>query len=98
MADYAKRKIEAREVVLPDNEILKEDLTFRKYRIMSDKRFLLEKKDDFKKRMKRSPNYGDAFMYGLWILQFARDEVMTQESKKDHYRQDEKSDTSYMAA
>lgn len=98
MADYAKRKIEAREVSLPDNEILKEDLTFRKYRILSDRRFMLEKKDDFKKRMKRSPNYGDAFMYGLWILQFARDEIMTKESEKDHYRQDEKNDTSYMAA
>lgn len=98
MADYAKKKIEDREVVVPDNEILKEDLTFRKYRIMSDKRFTLEKKDDFKKRLKRSPNYGDAFMYGLWILQFARDEIMHKENKLDHYKAKEGAETSSMSA
>ena len=40
---------------------LKSDLCTRKYRIESDGRIKLEDKAVYRKRMKRSPNYGDAF-------------------------------------
>lgn len=97
IAQYTKDKIESREVSVPDNEFLKEDLTFMKYRIMSDRRFFLEKKEEFKKRMKRSPDHGDCFMIGLWASQFARDEIIEKERSVDHYR-DKRSQESFMSA
>lgn len=48
-------------------ERLFEDLTAPKYEIRNDKVIVVESKKDIKKRIGRSPDLGDAFVYGNWM-------------------------------
>jgi len=50
-----------------DNELLVEDLTAAKYEIRGDKTIKVESKDEIKKRIGRSTDYGDAFVYANFI-------------------------------
>lgn len=57
------KKLKSGQVSIPeDSETLIEDLASRKYGFDSKGRLLIESKDEFKKRMKRSPDDGDAFL------------------------------------
>lgn len=53
-------------ISLPDDETLISQLTSRKYKIESDGRIKLEKKDEFKKRGFKSPDRADALALCLW--------------------------------
>jgi hypothetical protein len=48
------------EACLPDSDDLTEELTEIKYKIQSNGKILIEPKEDLKKRLKRSPDEGDA--------------------------------------
>ena len=55
-------------ISLPDHDELIEDLAAVKYLVTSKGQVSIEKKDDTKKRLGRSPDMGDAFVLGLWGL------------------------------
>jgi len=46
---------------------LLEDLTAPRYEIRGDKQIKVESKDEIKKRIGRSTDYGDAFVYWCWL-------------------------------
>ena len=52
------------------NNKLNTDLTTPKYEYMGEKKIKIEGKDDIKKRIGRSPDYGDAFCYALFVDKF----------------------------
>ena len=57
------KKLKDGQVSIPeDSDTLIEDLSSRKYGFDSKGRLLIESKDEFKKRMGRSPDDGDAFL------------------------------------
>jgi len=55
-------------VSLPDNDELIEDLAAVRYMVNSKGQVAIEKKEDTKKRLGRSPDMGDAFVMGLYAL------------------------------
>lgn len=55
-------------VTLPDDSRLIEDLAAPAYKINSKGQVEIEKKDETKKRLGRSPDMGDAFVMGLWLV------------------------------
>jgi len=68
----AADKFELEKVSLEKDSQLIEDLTQMKYKtIESNGKLQVESKDDFKKRMGRSPGRGDAFVMGLWAVERA---------------------------
>lgn len=57
----------------PTDEDLKEQLSWAKYKtVKSNGVYLVEPKEDIKKRYGRSPDNADAFLNGLWALPQAR--------------------------
>jgi hypothetical protein len=60
---FEKQYEEGNTVSIPDDPELIEDLTGLKYQIKSDGRIIAEPKADFKKRLSRSPDKGDSFVY-----------------------------------
>lgn len=72
--DYGAKCFEAGEVqLLTDDEDLREQLSWAKYKeVKSNGVFLVESKDDIKKRYGRSPDCSDAFLGGLWALQYVK--------------------------
>ena len=54
---------------IADDEDLREQLCWAKYKtIKSNGIYLVESKDDIKKRYGRSPDHADSFLMGLWAL------------------------------
>lgn len=53
-------------VALPPDDKLMGDLTAPKWYAMSNGRIQVEKKEDIKKRLNRSTDYGDAVAYAFW--------------------------------
>ncbi len=49
-----------------DIKFLIGDLTTARYHTKDDKKVKVESKDDIKKRIGRSPDYGDSFLYGIF--------------------------------
>lgn len=60
-----KEKLENGFVSMIDDEELIEDLAGRRYSFDSKGRFIIESKDEFKKRFKRSPDKGDCWLM-MW--------------------------------
>lgn len=60
---------------IPDDPELIEDLTGLKYSVHSDGRLKAEPKEAYKKRLGRSPNKGDAFVYALFDFRVEQDEI-----------------------
>ena len=59
-----KRQFDERNVIsIPDDDELIEELSGMKYKIHSDGREKAELKEDYKKRLGRSPDKGDSFIY-----------------------------------
>lgn len=55
--------------ILPDDDALKEQLSWAKYKaIKSNGMFQVEAKEDIKKRYGRSPDEADCFLNGIWAL------------------------------
>lgn len=54
-------------VALPDLELLKGDLATPKWRVTSSGKIQVESKDDLRKRLGRSTDYGDAVVMAFWI-------------------------------
>ena len=52
--------------ILKNDENLLSELTARKYKFDTDGRFVLEKKEDFKKRIGHSPDLADAFVLAFY--------------------------------
>jgi hypothetical protein len=57
---------EGNTISIPDDAELVEDLTGLKYSIKSDGRIFAEPKKDYKKRLGRSPDKGDSFVYTVF--------------------------------
>lgn len=67
--------------IQPDDESLMEQLCWAKYKaVKSNGCLIVEPKEDIKKRYQKSPDFADAYLNGLWALEFA--EPVT---KKDAY-------------
>ncbi len=64
----AQEQFRENKISLPDNDELIEDLAAHKYLTTSRGQISIEKKDDTKKRLGRSPDMGDAFVLGLFAL------------------------------
>lgn len=52
--------------MLPDDELLKADLTVPHWKVLSGGKIQLESKDDIKKRLGRSTDTGDAVVMAFW--------------------------------
>ncbi len=70
--------LEAGEIDIPDDPELMQELAGRKYKYDTKGRYVLEKKDDFKKRIGRSPDKGDA----LVLLFYQGGKVMLSEEAR----------------
>lgn len=70
---------------IPDDPELIEDLTGMKYRIHSSGKIIMESKDDYKKRLERSPDKGDSFVYCLYEAggAGANDQIYTPDEIED---------------
>ena len=67
-------------ISLPDNDELLEDLASIRYFTNSKGQIAIEKKDDTKKRLGRSPDMGDCFILGLYALKgVGFDQIIEQE-------------------
>lgn len=62
--------IKNKNIIIPDDEELIEDLSSRKYLFKSDGRLIIESKDEVKKRIKRSPGRGDSFLLAVYGRKF----------------------------
>ncbi len=60
--DRGRKLIEDCKIILPDDEVLKEQLVNRKWRRSSDGKLLLESKEDLKRRGGHSPDRADAVL------------------------------------
>jgi len=63
---YAKEQAEKGFVSIPDDEYLKEELLETKYFFNNKGKIQIEKKDDIKERIGRSPDRADAWVMGVW--------------------------------
>ena len=52
---------------LPDDELLKADLTSPKWKVLSGGVIQIESKDDIRRRLGRSPDAGDAVVMAFWV-------------------------------
>lgn len=62
----AREDIRNKKVILPNDPELHADLVAPKWKVMG-KTIVVESKEDIKKRLGRSPNKGDAFVYWNWV-------------------------------
>lgn len=68
--------------ILADDEDLKEQLCWAKYKeVKSSGLFQVEAKEDIKERYGRSPDNSDAFLFGLWALQYVKNISKRDDSK-----------------
>jgi hypothetical protein len=65
---HAQEMFRENKISLPDNDELIEDLAAMKYSTNSKGKVTIEKKEDTKKRLGRSPDLGDCFVLGLYGL------------------------------
>jgi len=71
-----------RQVGIPNDHVLIQDLTNVKYYSAPNGRFAVESKKDIRKRTARSPDRADAAIYGWWAHQFVH------KKKYDYVRND----------
>lgn len=81
--DYVANEMMNCRVMYPNDPELIKQLTTTKYRVInSNGKFLMEHKNDTRKRLDRSPDRADAYVLGLWALQHIQPKSRT---KKDAY-------------
>lgn len=61
-----KELLEDGKIIFPDDDELLQDIISRKYLFTSDGKLIVEKKEELKKRIKRSPGKGDAFLLAVY--------------------------------
>ena len=54
-------------ISIPDDDELIEDLTGIRYKPLPNGQYLMENKEEYKKRLGRSPDKGDSFVYNVYI-------------------------------
>jgi len=95
----AREMIKSEQCRIKDDDQLIGQLTSTKYKLVGGgklgTRIQIESKDDIKKRLGFSPDKADAFVMGLYLLQFCR--VDKEKSWRDTYKQDRQAN-SYQAA
>lgn len=67
----AREDLRSNEVIIPNDLELHADLVAPKWKVIG-KTIVVESKEDIKKRLGRSPNKGDAFVYWNWIRKHRR--------------------------
>ena len=71
-----KDRLENGDITIPNDNELIQDLTGRLYNFDSYGRLIVEKKEKFKERLKRSPGKGDAFLLCVYGIDFQGLDVM----------------------
>lgn len=72
---YLMEKILNREIEYPQDEELRRQITSVRYKVVnSNGKIQLEPKEETKKRLGNSPDRADAFVYGIYHLQFVQKE------------------------
>ena len=84
---HTMEQIQNRNVYYPEDEELRKQLASVRYRVInSNGKVQLEPKDETKKRLGRSPDRADAFVYGLWAMkELAPEENQTVGISFDHH-------------
>ena len=73
---FLREKLRNGEIAIAvQNQKLVEDLTAPRYEIRSDKTIRVESKDEIKKRLGRSTDYGDAFVYAMFVEYLASERI-----------------------
>ena len=73
---FLREKLRNGEIAIAvQNQKLVEDLTAPRYEIRSDKTIRVESKDEIKKRLGRSTDYGDAFVYAVFVEYLASERI-----------------------
>lgn len=67
----ARDLIAAKQVSIPDDNFLKEELSASKFKFNSNGTIQVESKEKIKERLGRSPDRADALVYGLYALGYA---------------------------
>jgi hypothetical protein len=67
---YFANQIAEQNVGIPNDYVLVQDLTNVKYYPSTNEKWAIESKKDIRKRTARSPDRGDALVYGIWAAQF----------------------------
>lgn len=67
---FLKELLEDGKIIFPDDDELLQDIISRKYLFTSDEKLIVEKKEELKKRIKRSPGKGDAFLLAAYGWKF----------------------------
>jgi hypothetical protein len=87
--------IQEHKVPYIESEVVRQDISSVRYKTTDSRgRLALELKEETKKRLGRSPDYGDTFIQGIWRLQNVI--PIEEKRKKDRWDKQEKTD-SYMA-
>ena len=73
---YAANLFAERKVGIPNDQHLITDLSSVKYSTVENGRFKIESKKDIRKRITRSPDRGDAYIYGIWAHQFVNKQAV----------------------
>lgn len=80
-------KFENNLVSIPKDDMLKEELTQMRYKtIESSGKLQVEAKEDYKKRLGRSPNRADAVVMGLWAVDTAQNVSMSMGRQPEPYK------------
>jgi hypothetical protein len=80
-------KFENNLVCLPNDTMLKEELSQMRYKtIESNGKLQVEAKEDYKKRMGRSPNRADAVIMGLWAVDSAQNAMISKTVSTEPFR------------
>jgi hypothetical protein len=67
---HFSHQIAEQNVGIPNDHVLVQDITNVKYFTGTGGKFAIESKKDIRKRTARSPDRGDALVYGVWASQF----------------------------
>ena len=91
MWSYVSEKILNGEVKYPEDDELRKQLSSVKYAISSSGQVKLEPKELTKKRLGRSPDRADCYVYGIWALQQVENRLVESEDyiQSDEARMDE---------
>lgn len=80
---YVSQQIQDKQVIYPEDELLRKQLSTIRYKVInSNGQIQMEHKPDAKKRLGSSPDRADAFVYGIWGLQY----VTPRATKEDQRR------------
>lgn len=80
---YAARMFKEERVSIPNDQQLIEDLAVFTYDLNSKGQHMVERKKDAKVRLGRSPDRGDALIYGIWGQRNAKNPICLPEKNRE---------------